>query len=320
MLRLFRLTARKYAAVRVPAAASPTHGGPQPRVESPSGGSTLTTSAPRSPRSIVQYGPARTVEQSTTRRPASGPGAAGRRGGRHRPDGSAAYARRMILPRWVFRVVWAIDDTASRLSGGRLTVPNGSRGRLRTLFLHTVGRTSGEPRRNGLYYLEDGPNLVVVASNAGDDRDPAWWRNLQARPEAEVEIGASATPGPCPPGHARGSGRALRAIRRRDPELRRVPPEGGTAHPGGHPRATLMSPRASAPERPHDAVPVDREVPQADRDEQDPTRDLDRAMVPRDQAHELDSPRRGQERQQDEREPETQPVRDEGRDARQRFQ
>ena len=97
----------------------------------------------------------------------------------------------MILPRWVFRVVWAIDDTASRLSGGRVTVPNGTRGRLRTLFLHTVGRTSGEPRRNGLYYLEDGPNLVVVASNAGDDRDPAWWRNLQARPEAEVEIGAT---------------------------------------------------------------------------------------------------------------------------------
>ncbi len=100
----------------------------------------------------------------------------------------------MILPRWVFRVIWATDDTVSRLSGGRLTFPNGSRGRLRTLFLHSVGRTSGEPRRNGLYYLEDGPNLVVVASNAGDDRDPAWWRNLQAHPEAEVEIGATRRP------------------------------------------------------------------------------------------------------------------------------
>jgi F420H(2)-dependent quinone reductase len=97
----------------------------------------------------------------------------------------------MILPRWVFRVIWAADSTLSRLSGGRLTVPNGSRGRVRTLFLHTVGRTSGAPRRNGLYYLEDGPNLVVIASNAGDDRDPAWWRNLQARPDAEVEIGST---------------------------------------------------------------------------------------------------------------------------------
>ena len=34
----------------------------------------------------------------------------------------------------------------------------------------------------------------MVASNAGDDRDPAWWRNLQAQPEAEVEIGATRRP------------------------------------------------------------------------------------------------------------------------------
>ena len=97
----------------------------------------------------------------------------------------------MIPPRWLFRIVWAVDNAVSRLSGGRLSVPNPSGGRLRTMFLHTVGRTTGEPRRNGLYYVEDGPNLVVIASNAGDDRDPAWWRNLQARPEADVEIGST---------------------------------------------------------------------------------------------------------------------------------
>jgi deazaflavin-dependent oxidoreductase (nitroreductase family) len=57
------------------------------------------------------------------------------------------------------------------------------------LFLHTVGRRTGRPRRIGLYYLEDGPNLVVVASNAGEDVEPAWWRNLEASPDAEVEVG-----------------------------------------------------------------------------------------------------------------------------------
>jgi F420H(2)-dependent quinone reductase len=100
----------------------------------------------------------------------------------------------MIPPRWLFRIGWAFDNVVSRLSRGRFTMPNGSRGRLQTLFLHTVGRTSGQPRRNGLYYLEDGPNLVVIASNAGDERDPAWWRNLQAQPEAEVEVGATVRP------------------------------------------------------------------------------------------------------------------------------
>lgn len=62
-----------------------------------------------------------------------------------------------------------------------------------TLFLVTRGRTSGQVRRNGLYYIEDGTAYVVVASNAGADEDPGWWRNLQADPEAGVEIGGRTT-------------------------------------------------------------------------------------------------------------------------------
>ena len=100
----------------------------------------------------------------------------------------------MIPPRWFYRVLWAVDSTVSRVSGGRVTMPNASRGRLGTLFLRTVGRSSGQPRRNGLYYIEDGANLVVVASNIGDERDPAWWRNLEAHPDAEVEIGSEVRP------------------------------------------------------------------------------------------------------------------------------
>ena len=45
---------------------------------------------------------------------------------------------------------------------------------------------------NGLYYVEHDGDLVVVASNAGDARVPAWWLNLQARPEATVRIGRRA--------------------------------------------------------------------------------------------------------------------------------
>src|SRR5260221_9562073 len=49
------------------------NGGPQARVSSSAGGSTLITSAPWSPSIIVQIGPASTRERSMTRRPSSAP-------------------------------------------------------------------------------------------------------------------------------------------------------------------------------------------------------------------------------------------------------
>jgi deazaflavin-dependent oxidoreductase (nitroreductase family) len=41
-----------------------------------------------------------------------------------------------------------------------------------------------------LLYVEDGERFVVVASNAGDERDPAWLLNLRKQPQAEVQVGA----------------------------------------------------------------------------------------------------------------------------------
>jgi deazaflavin-dependent oxidoreductase (nitroreductase family) len=100
----------------------------------------------------------------------------------------------MTPPRWLLRILWWEDRVLSRLSGGRWALPNSSGGDVRTLFLHTVGRKTGEKRRNGLYYVEDGENLVVVASNAGRDDDPAWWLNLKAAPDTEVEVGKAVRP------------------------------------------------------------------------------------------------------------------------------
>ena len=80
------------------------------------------------------------------------------------------------------------------MSGGRIGTRASSDDRIGTLFLHTIGRKSGEPRTNGLFYLDDGPDIIVVASNAGADREPAWWLNLQAQPDAEVEMGGKRHP------------------------------------------------------------------------------------------------------------------------------
>jgi deazaflavin-dependent oxidoreductase (nitroreductase family) len=58
-----------------------------------------------------------------------------------------------------------------------------------TLLLRTTGRRSGATRTNGLVYARDGDDYLVVPSNGGADRAPAWLHNLQADPAVEVQIG-----------------------------------------------------------------------------------------------------------------------------------
>ncbi len=56
------------------------------------------------------------------------------------------------------------------------------------LRLTTVGRRSGQERSVVLAYIEDGPNLVALAMNGWADAEPAWWLNLQAQPDATVDL------------------------------------------------------------------------------------------------------------------------------------
>ncbi|MEU4745775.1 nitroreductase family deazaflavin-dependent oxidoreductase [Actinosynnema sp. NPDC023658] len=58
-----------------------------------------------------------------------------------------------------------------------------------TLLLTTTGRKSGKPRRTALIYQPYGDAYVVVASYGGAPEHPAWYRNLAARNEAEVQVG-----------------------------------------------------------------------------------------------------------------------------------
>jgi deazaflavin-dependent oxidoreductase (nitroreductase family) len=99
----------------------------------------------------------------------------------------------MRPPRPILRIGWAVHKALHRLSGGRLST-NRPNERVGTLFLVSRGRKTGTLRRNGLYFVEDGPAFAVVASNAGEDADPSWWLNLQATPDADVELGARRIP------------------------------------------------------------------------------------------------------------------------------
>jgi F420H(2)-dependent quinone reductase len=78
-----------------------------------------------------------------------------------------------------------------RLSGGRIRRSFIFTGGMPVLVLTTVGRKSGQTRSTPVGFLRHGDAFAVLASNAGSDRPPAWWLNLQAQPRAEILAGRS---------------------------------------------------------------------------------------------------------------------------------
>ena len=93
-----------------------------------------------------------------------------------------------LQPRWFIRAFWLVHRAFYRLTGGRLGLWKPQPGKWGTFRLTTVGRKSGKERAAILGYYEDGPNLVTMAMNGWMEAEPAWWLNLQARPEATVAL------------------------------------------------------------------------------------------------------------------------------------
>ncbi|MEV8545007.1 nitroreductase/quinone reductase family protein [Streptomyces sp. NPDC051572] len=59
----------------------------------------------------------------------------------------------------------------------------------RLLLLTTTGARTGTPHTTPVGYLPDGDRVLVIASAAGSDRHPDWFRNLVAHPQVTVESG-----------------------------------------------------------------------------------------------------------------------------------
>jgi deazaflavin-dependent oxidoreductase (nitroreductase family) len=95
--------------------------------------------------------------------------------------------RPFLPPRWFIRLAWAVHRAIYRVTGGRrgLRPPSKTYG---TLRIHTIGRKTGARRVAILGYYEDGPNLFTLAMNGWGEPEPAWWLNLQAHPEATLDM------------------------------------------------------------------------------------------------------------------------------------
>lgn len=91
-------------------------------------------------------------------------------------------------PKWLVNVAWRIHRALYRISGGRFLWTTANKRGWGALRLTVTGRTSGKERNVILGYVEDGPNLVLLAMNGWQEGQPAWWLNLEAHPDATVRL------------------------------------------------------------------------------------------------------------------------------------
>jgi deazaflavin-dependent oxidoreductase (nitroreductase family) len=84
---------------------------------------------------------------------------------------------------WLYLNVFpTIDRVLLRLSRGRLSVTVGQP----MALLTTIGAKSGQPRTTPLLCVTDGDRVILIASNGGQPRHPAWYYNLRANPHVTL--------------------------------------------------------------------------------------------------------------------------------------
>ena len=96
----------------------------------------------------------------------------------------------------------ALQDRAwpvlRRLMGGHTAIYRLTRGAVGhkipggppMLLLDHVGAKSGVKRTSPLVYVDDGQDIVLVASKGGNPKNPAWYHNLKANPDTTIQVGA----------------------------------------------------------------------------------------------------------------------------------
>lgn len=107
------------------------------------------------------------------------------------PNGVQKGLRRLIATApmaWgLAHTIHHLDRAVLRLSGGRTTAAAMASG-LPVIGLTTTGARSGQPRTVPLVGIPDGHRLILIASNWGQAKNPAWYYNLKAKPQATVTL------------------------------------------------------------------------------------------------------------------------------------
>ena len=93
------------------------------------------------------------------------------------------FAQSRVGGKLFITVFPAIDKRLLKLTRGRVGTAAAQ-----TVLLHTIGARSGQPRTTPVLFTPRGRDLVVIASKAGAKSHPAWYHNLMAHPDIEVDV------------------------------------------------------------------------------------------------------------------------------------
>lgn len=81
-----------------------------------------------------------------------------------------------------------LDRLITKVTGGKSSFAQLMTG-VPPVMLTTTGAKSGEPRTVAIYGIPHPDGVALIASNFGGVKNPAWYHNLKAHPEATVSIG-----------------------------------------------------------------------------------------------------------------------------------
>ncbi len=101
-----------------------------------------------------------------------------------KPKHDGSFGERM------FQVMVRMHIFFYRLTGGAIGHKSG---KTQMLLLTTTGRKSGQKRTLPVMYVDTDQGYAVVASYAGSDRHPAWYLNLSAAPDVDIQVGSKKT-------------------------------------------------------------------------------------------------------------------------------
>lgn len=104
-----------------------------------------------------------------------------------RPNGLDSPVTKKIIKVMSRLHVPVFKATNGRI-GSKWRVGAGFKKPVPTLLLEHTGRKSGRLFTTPLLYLDDGADVVIVASQGGLPSNPQWFANVVANPETQVHL------------------------------------------------------------------------------------------------------------------------------------